>query len=98
VELDVDDLVGKRHETDEHAVHEDRNYHELSVEANKRLILLEAMLLNESLLDGSKEVPIEASIDEKDENLGDTIPNFIDTHKTAFVSMNLVNLSIMAYV
>lgn len=44
------------------------------------------MLLDESFLDSSKEVPVETSIDEKDEDLGDTIPDFIDAYKAALVS------------
>jgi hypothetical protein len=115
VELDVDDLVWKRHETNKHAlagvstssvsrerrdthVHEDRDNHELGVEANERLILLQAMLFDESLLDSSKEVPVEASINEKDENLGHTIPNFIDANETALVSINLAKPAIVTHV
>jgi hypothetical protein len=75
-------------------VHEDRDDHELSVEAYKRLIFLEAMLLDESLLDSSKEVPVKASIDKKDKNLGYTIPDLIDAHKAAIISINLFKFSI----
>lgn len=48
------------------------------------------MLLQKPLLDGMEEVPIEASINNQDDDLGDFIPDFVDVDKT--VSIELAQL------
>ena len=72
-------------------VHEDGNDHELSVEANKRLVLLQIVLLDESLLDGSKEIPVQAGVNDEDDDLGDTIPDIIDLNPSTQQLVTLLN-------
>lgn len=58
VELDVDNLVVEEHEADEEGIHADGDDHELAVEAYKRRILGQTMLIHQADLDGSEEVPV----------------------------------------
>ena len=81
VELDVHDLVLQEHETDEHGVHGDGDNHQFPVETNKWCVLLQSMLLHEPFLDSPKEVPVESSVDEENNDLGDLIPDGIDSDK-----------------
>jgi hypothetical protein len=67
-------------------IHENGNNHKLGVEADQRLILGQLVLLDQSLLDGSEEVPVETCIDHEDDDLGKTVPDFIDTDESARVS------------
>jgi hypothetical protein len=45
-------------------VHEDGDDHELGVKADKGLILFQVVLLDESLLDCSEEIPVESRVDD----------------------------------
>lgn len=110
MELDVDDLVGEPHETDEHGledvsglcdiergrkmtyVHEDGDNHELGVEADEGLILLQVVLLDESLLDGSEEIPVQSGVDDEDDDLGDSIPDIIDLDPSTQQSVTFLDI------
>ena len=59
-------------------VHGNADCHELGVEAYKRLILDQAMLLYEPNLHGPQEVPVESSVYNQDQDLGYLVPNVID--------------------
>ena len=59
-------------------VHENGDNHELGVETDERLVLLQVVLLDESLLDGSEEIPVQSGVDDEDDDLGDAIPDIID--------------------
>jgi hypothetical protein len=67
-------------------IHQNGNNHELGVEADQRLILGQLVLLDQSLLDGSKEVPVETCIDQEDDDFGKAVPDFVDTDESALVS------------
>lgn len=41
------------------------------------------MLFQQSLLDGSEKVPVESSVNQQDEDLGDSVPVLVDTNKAA---------------
>jgi hypothetical protein len=51
VELDKHNSIGKRHQTNEHEVHRDRDYTQTSVISNQWLVLPKAVLLDQSGLD-----------------------------------------------
>lgn len=63
-------------------IHGNGNNHELCVEADKRLILAQAVLPEQSLVDNSEKVPVEGGVDDEDENLGSTIPVFVDKNES----------------
>jgi hypothetical protein len=62
-------------------VHADGDNHQLCVEAYERLVLCETDLINKSDLDNAQEVPVEAGVDDEDEDLGDLIPDIVDVDK-----------------
>jgi hypothetical protein len=94
MELDVDNLIPQKHEADKHAlsyirkdkqigalftyIHGDGENHKLRVESDKGLVFDQAVLLYKSDLDGSEEVPVERSIHDEYEHLGNLVPVFVD--------------------
>ncbi|KAI6752387.1 hypothetical protein HG530_013756 [Fusarium avenaceum] len=61
----------------------------LGVEADQRLVLGQLVLLDQSLLDSSEEVPVETCINHEDDDLGESVPDFIDANESALVSAYL---------
>jgi hypothetical protein len=59
-------------------VHGNGDDHELGVEGYERLVLGKADLVDKSDLDDAQEVPVQGSIDDENEDLGDLVPNFVD--------------------
>jgi hypothetical protein len=59
-------------------VHSNRNNHKLRVEAHKRLVFCKTDLINKSDLDDTQEIPVKAGIHNKDEDLRDLVPDFVD--------------------
>lgn len=93
MELDVDHLVGKCHETEKHNVHADRQYSKTCVVSDQWLVLAKAVLLDQPSVDNVNEIPIETCVDETNENFGNTIPVFVDldislTWRLSHVSRN----------
>lgn len=70
-------------------IHENGNNHKLGVEADQRLVLGQLVLLDQSLLDSSEEVPVETCINHEDDDLGESVPDFIDADESAIVSAYL---------
>lgn len=64
-------------------VHENGNNHEFGVEADKGLIFLQVVLLNESFLDCAEEVPVERRVDKENDDLGSSVPDIVDFNKSA---------------
>jgi hypothetical protein len=64
-------------------VHENGDNHELGVKTDERFVLLQIMLLDESLLDSSEEIPVQSGVDNEDDDLGDSIPDVIDLDPSA---------------
>jgi hypothetical protein len=67
-------------------IHGNGNNHELCVEADERLVLLQTMLLKKALLDSSEEVPVKSGVNQQDEDFGDSVPVLIDTNNAATIS------------
>lgn len=44
------------------------------------------MLLDKPVLDSTQEVPVKASVDEKNNDFGDLVPNIVDVYKPGYVS------------
>jgi len=76
-------------------VHEDGDNHELGVEADERLVLLQVVLLDKSLLDGSEEIPVQSGVDDKDDDLGNSIPDIVDLNPSAHQLVTLFNVQPM---
>jgi hypothetical protein len=67
-------------------IHEDRDHHQLRVEADKRLVFCKTMLLNKPVLDGAQEVPVKTSVNEENDDFRDLVPNIVDVHEPGHVS------------
>lgn len=93
VELNVYHLVGQCHQAEKHDIHADGQYSKTCVVSNQWLVLAETVLLDQASVDNMDKVPVEACINETDEDLGDTIPVFVDfdislTWRLSHVSRN----------
>lgn len=63
-------------------VHGDRNNHQLCVEAHERLVLGETDLVDKPDLHNAQKVPVEASVDDEDEDLRDLVPDIVDLNES----------------
>lgn len=59
-------------------VHCNRNNHQLSIEANKWLILHQSVLIEQSRLHNAQEIPVETRVHDHDEHLGGFVPDVVD--------------------
>lgn len=63
-------------------VHTDTDDSETSVISDKGLVLAKAMVVYQTSSDNVDEIPVEESIHQHDQNLGGSIPVFVDVNKT----------------
>lgn len=98
MELNIDGLVLEKHEANQKTlvmltcefrrgwlttyVHGYRDNHKLRIEAHERLVLCETNLINKPDLNNAQKVPVETSVDDEDEYLGNLIPDIVDLDKS----------------
>lgn len=67
-------------------IHSNRDDHKFSIEAHQGCVFFEAVLFDESDLDGSKKVPVQSSVDDENDHLRYLIPNIVDVNIATQVS------------
>lgn len=73
----------------ETCIEHDRNDHQPGIKVYQRSVFHQAILLEQTLLDDTEEVPVQASVDEANQTLGGPVPVLVDGDKPVIRSRQL---------